>query len=68
MTMPKQFFNGALAITALVALVGFTPALAADEGYCKEYASTAVNQLKTAERHRRCDRNLRDDPNRWTSN
>ena len=66
--MPKQFFRSALAIAALVALVGFTPALAADEGYCKEYASTAANQLETAERHRRCEGYLRDDPNRWNSN
>jgi hypothetical protein len=66
--MCNRFIRSATAIAALAGFFAISPAGAADEGYCKEYASTAISQLKTAERHRRCDGILRDDPNRWSSN
>ncbi|MEO8383935.1 MAG: hypothetical protein ABI583_01735 [Betaproteobacteria bacterium] len=66
--MSSRFFRSVLAIAAIATSIGISSAQAADEGYCKEYASTAINQRKMADRHRRCDGYLRDDPNRWTSN
>ena len=66
--MTDKFFRSTLSIAVIAGCIGISSAEAADEGYCKEYASTAVSQVKTAERHRRCEGYLRDDPNRWNSN
>jgi hypothetical protein len=58
----------ALAATtaALLAAAASLPALAADETFCRDYARAAMNQLRSAEKHPRCEHFLRDQPDRWT--
>jgi hypothetical protein len=57
----------ALAATTAALLAGASlPAAAADDNFCREYARTAMNQLRSAEKHRRCEHFLRDQPARWS--
>ena len=54
-----------------VLLTGFgavLPLQAAEERFCQEYARSAVNQFRDAERHPRCDRFRQHDPARWHGN
>jgi hypothetical protein len=51
---------------ALLALSASLPAAAADEPFCRDYARAAMNQLRSAEKHPRCEHFLRDQPDRWT--
>ena len=56
----------ALAAAALLAVAASLPAAAADDAFCKDYARAAMNQLRTAEKSRRCEHFLNDQPERWT--
>jgi len=54
---------------ALAAGAGFALAAnAADENFCKDYARAAVNQVRSAEKHERCEHHLRNEGERWTRN
>jgi len=56
--------TAALAVGAGFALA----ANAADENFCKDYARAAVNQVRSAEKHERCEHHLRNEGERWTRN
>lgn len=63
--MPNRSFHGA-ALAALALSFAAPAAYAADDAFCKEYARAAVNQFRTAAKHRRCDGRL--EGSRWSTN
>jgi len=62
--------NPTFLVLALGAVVGLSAvggaARAGDEGYCRSYASSAVNQARAARDHDRCHYLVREDPARWS--
>jgi hypothetical protein len=63
--MLNRFLFSAVIIAITSTFGAISTAQAADEFFCKDYARTAINQLRDAERHRRCDRARERDPARW---
>ncbi len=61
--MINRSLFGAMAVAILA---GSGAAQAADDSFCKDYARAAVNQFRTAEKHERCDRFLREG-SRWSA-
>ena len=55
----------AAAIVAIVAAGSMPAALAADDAFCKDYARAAVNQVHSADKHRRCEGFIRANEARW---
>ena len=53
------------ALCAVVLSAAIPAAWAADEAFCKDYARAALNQRHAMERHRHCERFIRDEPGRW---
>ncbi len=56
-----------LALSAALLLAAAGSAQAAGEGFCRDYARAAVNQVRGAEHHGRCDLRMDRDPARWST-
>ena len=54
------------ALCAALLSAAATAARAADDAFCKDYARAALNQRHAIERHRHCERFVREQPSRWT--
>lgn len=58
----------ALAFGALIAFAGsVSTASAAGPGFCHDYAKAAVNQVRDARSHYRCDWRVDTNPARWST-
>ena len=65
--MSNRLLFGAVAVAILVSSDAISPAQAADDAFCKDYARAAVNQYRSATSHDRCAGFLRDEA-RWQAN
>jgi hypothetical protein len=61
-----RLFACALAGGALVILASASPAFAAGDGFCRDYARAAVRQVHGAMNHMRCVRHIDEDSGRWS--
>ncbi len=57
--------RGALCAALLSAAIA--DAGAADDAFCRDYARAALNQRHVIERHRHCERFIREQPGRWSA-
>jgi hypothetical protein len=64
--MFNRFLFSAVIIAIASTFGAIATAQAADEPFCKNYARTAIDQLRMAEHHRRCDIARERNPARWS--
>jgi hypothetical protein len=65
--MTRHSIRLALAGAVLAAACGIPAAQAADYQYCRNYARTAMDQVRQAESNPACSNRIHD-PDRWTIN
>ena len=62
--MSNRYLFGATVIAVMASFTVISPARAADDAFCKDYARAAVSQYETATKHGRCEGFLRN-ADRW---
>jgi hypothetical protein len=64
--MPKTLCLALAAACLATGALAAGPAQAADRQFCQDYARAAVNQVRAADSHRRCEWRTDNNPTRWS--